>query len=105
MDHYIDRSDLDNARASPLLHTNFNTLPPALIIIAELDALRDEGIGKHGLHFFKKITLLCFYHLSLISFVEQLENVKGAFFGLFCFGLGDIGHLVLVLIPCLFSGY
>lgn len=51
MDHYIDRSDLDNARASPLLHTNFNTLPPALIIIAELDALRDEGIGKHGSHF------------------------------------------------------
>lgn len=51
MDHYIDRSDLDNARASPLLHTNFNTLPPALIILAELDALRDEGIGKHGLHF------------------------------------------------------
>lgn len=49
MDFYIDSSDRGNARASPLLQTNFNTLPPALIIIAELDALRDEGIGKHGL--------------------------------------------------------
>lgn len=47
MGHYIDHSDLSNARASPLLQTNFDTLPPALIIIAELDVLRDEGIGKH----------------------------------------------------------
>ncbi|XP_048732966.2 carboxylic ester hydrolase LipN-like isoform X6 [Ostrea edulis] len=47
MGHYIDHSDLSNARASPLLQTNFDTLPPALIIIAELDVLRDEGIAYH----------------------------------------------------------
>ena len=44
-DHYIDdpRHDLD-WRASPLLHDNLSLLPPAFILTAGFDPLRDEGL-------------------------------------------------------------
>jgi acetyl esterase len=43
-DHYLpDRSQYKDWRASPLLHLNLENLPPALIITAGFDPLRDEG--------------------------------------------------------------
>ena len=40
---YIRKDELNDWRAAPILYKNLNSLPPALIIVAGCDPLKDEG--------------------------------------------------------------
>jgi acetyl esterase len=42
--HYIDPDQYDDWRASPLLHADLTKLPPAFILTAGFDPLRDDGL-------------------------------------------------------------
>ncbi|XP_033733979.1 AB hydrolase superfamily protein C1039.03-like isoform X1 [Pecten maximus] len=45
--NYIDDSKKETVLASPILNEKFNCLPPAMIILAEFDVLRDAGYAYH----------------------------------------------------------
>ena len=81
--HYIDeiRHDLD-WRASPLLHTDLSKLPPALVLTAGFDPLRDEGhqyavaLTKAG----NRATYVCFERQihGFITMGRVLEEANAA---------------------------
>ena len=83
IDYYVtDKNDVLNPVASPLFHDNLTDLPPALIITAENDVLRDEGIRygnrlKHAGVQVKQITeegLVHNYFTTPEVFLEQIKK-------------------------------
>ena len=83
IDYYVtDKNDVLNPVASPLFHDNLTDLPPALIITAENDVLRDEGIRygnrlKHAGVQVEQITedgLVHSYFTTPEVFFEQIKK-------------------------------
>lgn len=67
--HYIDHPELDlDWRASPLLHPDLSGLPPALVLTAGFDPLRDEG-----LHYAQRLTQAG-NRATHISFERQIHG-------------------------------
>ncbi len=68
-DHYIvdPAHDLD-WRASPLLHTDHARLPPALVITAGFDPLRDEGLD------YARVLSAAGNHVSAVTFERQIHG-------------------------------
>ncbi|XP_052766599.1 esterase LipI-like isoform X2 [Mya arenaria] len=65
MENYFERkSDMGTPRASPLQHADFGKLPPTLIIVAELDPLRD------GCHAYEE-------KLRTAGIPVELQTIKG----------------------------
>ncbi|XP_034324463.1 ethyl acetate hydrolase isoform X1 [Magallana gigas] len=67
---YIDEKDITNPKASAILQKKFSGLPPALIILAELDQNRDQGYAYHE-------------KLKEAGVKSQIFTVKGVTHGFF----------------------
>lgn len=66
--HYIDEADLADWRASPLLHQDLHGLPPALVLVAGHDPLRDEGLA------YAQRLSEAGVRASLVSFERQIHG-------------------------------
>lgn len=67
--HYIpDKGQLTNVRVSPQLNTNLKNLPPALILTAGYDPLRDEGL-EYG-----QLLTNAGNNATVINFPRQIHN-------------------------------
>lgn len=44
----VEEKQIEDPIVSPYNRPSFTGLPPALFIIAELDPLRDDGLGKYN---------------------------------------------------------
>lgn len=92
-DQYMPNPKPD-AYASPLLTTNLCGLPPALVQVAGMDPLRDEGLAyaealqnagvdvqvetfqglPHGFYMFPQLTATGRYYNNVVSFIKSLNH-------------------------------
>ena len=65
---YIRKDELKDWRAAPILYKNLNSLPPALVIVAGCDPLKDEGKA------FAKALINSGNKVELIEFKGQIHG-------------------------------
>ena len=65
---YIRKDELNDWRAAPILYKNLNSLPPALVIVAGCDPLKDEGKA------FAKALINSGNKVELVEFKGQIHG-------------------------------
>lgn len=67
--HYLsDKASELDLRASPLLHSDLGRLPPAVVLVAGFDPLRDEGVE------YAEKLLAAGTRCSLVTFAQQIHG-------------------------------
>ncbi len=65
---YHNSDDCKDPRVSALLNTSFEGLPPCLLIVADLDPLRDGNLGMRNYKSLSLIKILIlFFRISKIA--------------------------------------